>query len=46
MRSFSDLDYRIKEDEIMDAINLVKKNKAPVLDNIRTNSLLLESRAS
>ena len=37
--------YRIKEDEIMKAINLLKKNKAPGLDNI-TNELIIAERKS
>ena len=42
---FSDLDYRIKEDKIMKAINLLKKNKAPGLDNI-TNELIIAGKQS
>ena len=42
---FSDLDYRIKEDEIMKAINLLKKNKAPGLDNL-TNELIIAGKQS
>ena len=41
----SDLDYRIKEDEIMKAINLLKKNKAPGLDNL-TNDLIIAGKQS
>ena len=41
----SDLDYRIKEDEIMKAINLLKKNKAPGLDNL-TNELIIAGKQS
>ena len=42
---FSDLDYRIKEDEIMKAINLLKKNKAPGLDSL-TNELIIAGKQS
>ena len=42
---FSDLDYRIKEDEITKAINLLKKNKAPGLDNL-TNQLIITGKQS
>ena len=42
---FSDLDYRIKEDEITKAINLLKKNKAPSLDNL-TNELIIAGKQS
>ena len=42
---FSDLDYRIEEDDIMKAINSLKKNKAPGLDNL-TNEPIIAGKQS